>query len=103
MGKMYSDAGNSKGVGEVMDTHIELLLSQKKYAEAVVVAKKKVGVFNQSGDTKAEAHALVHLGVHLLTASQPAKAEKVAEVALGMFAGMNDMDGMKAAKELLDG
>merc|ERR1711994_292188 len=100
---MFREAGDTRGLGEVLDTHIDFCLSQRKYAEAVALSKRKVNALRDIKYTRAESYALVQLGQILLTGNQSGRAAKVAEVALGQFAGINDMDGMKVAKELLDG
>merc|ERR1712124_205658 len=74
-----------------------------KLAEAITLAKERITTLHDAGDMGKEAYSLLKLGELLLEAKACDKAGKVAEVAMNMFAGMNDMGGMKATKELLDG
>merc|ERR1712037_183200 len=72
-------------------------------AEAIKLAKEKVTTLHDAGDMRGETYALLKLGEIFLKGGENARAGKVAEVALSSFAEMNDMEGMKAGKELMDG
>jgi tetratricopeptide (TPR) repeat protein len=96
---LFMAAGDTAGMGESYDVLIGM---QKEGFEAVKLAKERTSTYHEAGDMSGEAYSLLKLGELLMDNGENVKADKVAEVALGMFAGMNDMGGMKAGKELMD-
>merc|ERR1712050_37845 len=100
---LFMEAGDTPGMAEAADVAITMLKEEGKTMEALKLAKAKVAALHDAGDMYSEAYGLLKLAELLLDIGEPDKAGKVAEVALGMFAGMNDMGGMKQGKELMDG
>merc|ERR1739845_310579 len=90
-------------MSDAYDVLVDMMKAEGKYVEAVKLAKERTSALHDAGDMSKEAYSLLKLGELLLDSGANVKAGKVAEVALGMFAGMNDMGGMKAGKELMDG
>merc|ERR1712186_152599 len=82
---------------------MDMLLDGDMYFEAVKVAKKRVTLANASGDTVEEGLAMMKLGETYLKNGDNAKAEKVAEAALGVFGAASMYAEMGQAKELADG
>merc|ERR1719330_757576 len=80
-----------------------MLLDGGLYFEAVKVAKQRATLFRNAGDASGEGYAMLKLGDVFMKNDDAEKATKVGEVAMGLFAGINDMEGMKSAKELVDG
>mmetsp|Transcript_69685 Transcript_69685/g.197476 ORF Transcript_69685/g.197476 Transcript_69685/m.197476 type:complete len:133 (-) Transcript_69685:106-504(-) len=85
-----------------MDTLIGLYIEADMFFVAVKECQNQVTVLHQGGDMQGEGKALVKLGNILLQHEDHDKARKIAEAALGIFAGINDMEGLQSAKELLD-
>merc|ERR1711972_529052 len=100
---LFMEAGDTKGMGDTYDVLIDMMKAEGKYADALKLAKERTTQLHDAGDMSLEAHSLLKLGELLLESGETVKAGKVAELSLGMFAGMNDMGGMKAGKELMDG
>jgi tetratricopeptide (TPR) repeat protein len=99
----FLEAGDTNSMSEAADVLIDYMKEEGNTAEAIKLAKAKITSLHDTGDMSTEAYALLKLGGLLLDSGSPEMAGKVAEVALGMFAGMNDMGGMKQGKELMDG
>eukprot|EP00420_Gonyaulax_spinifera_P037147 CAMPEP_0197875032 /NCGR_PEP_ID=MMETSP1439-20131203/4386_1 /TAXON_ID=66791 /ORGANISM="Gonyaulax spinifera, Strain CCMP409" /LENGTH=130 /DNA_ID=CAMNT_0043494203 /DNA_START=21 /DNA_END=413 /DNA_ORIENTATION=- len=82
---------------------MDMLLDGDMYFEAVKVAKKRAELARTGGDTAEEGLALLKLGEVYLKNGDHEKAEKVAEVALGVFGNSGMFGEMGQAKELQDG
>jgi len=80
-----------------------MLLDGGLFFEAVKVGKQRATLFREAGDASEEGRALLKLGDVYMKNDDAEKAGKVGEVAIGIFAGVNDMEGMKSAKDLVDG
>merc|ERR1712061_383376 len=100
---LFMEAGDTKGMGDTYDVLIDMMKAEGKYADALKLAKERTTQLHDAGDMNGEAYSLLKLGELLLESGETVKAGKVAEVSLGMFAGLNDFGGMKAGKELMDG
>merc|ERR1712151_211101 len=99
---LYKAGSDFKGAGEVMATKEDVLMMQKKYGQALAVSKAKMTMFHEVGESKGEAKALIKLGQLYMKTNEYERAAHVAEIAMGMCAGMNDFEGMAAGKELQD-
>jgi len=100
---LYTEAGDIKGQVAALDTAMEMLLDAGLYFEAVKVGKECVSTFRNAGDAGAEADAMIKLGGVMMKHDDYEKAGKLAEVAMTVYAGVNNMQGLKSAKDLLDG
>merc|ERR1712048_352359 len=92
-----------RGDASVMETMMTMFLDAGMYYEAVKIGKERCTTFHNGGDMQGEGMALVKLGSVMMENEAHEKASKIAEAALGIFAGINDMAGLKSAKDLLDG
>merc|ERR1719221_2471446 len=100
---LFSAAFNLKGQLLAMATMMDMLAEGDMYFEAVKVAKKRVSLASASGDTVEEGLAMMKLGEFYLKNGDHAKAEKIAEAALGVFGAASMYAEMGQAKELADG
>eukprot|EP00415_Alexandrium_ostenfeldii_P001236 UN1236 len=87
----------------VLETLMGLYLEADMFFEAVKVGQDRISIFHDAGDMHSEGYALVKLGQVLLENEAHEKASTLAQAALGIFAGLSNMDGLQAAKGLLDG
>lgn len=101
--ELFAEAGDTRGESLVLDTVMGMLVDGGLYFDAIKVGKQRIMLFHNSGDASEEARAMVALGDVMMKNDDHEKAAKLAENALGIFAGVNDMDGLKSAKEMLDG
>jgi len=99
---LYAEAGDNYGQAAVLETLMGFYLEADMYFEAVKVGQERVSLFHEAGDMTSEGFALLKLGQVQLQNEDHEKAEKMAELALSMLAGMGNLDGMKQAKDLLD-
>lgn len=90
------------GQAAVLETLMDLYLEAGMYFEAIKLGQDRVNIFHDAGDMTSEGFALLKLGTVQLQSEDHEKAEKMAELALGMLAGVGNMEGMKQAKDLLD-
>mmetsp|Transcript_67917 Transcript_67917/g.212454 ORF Transcript_67917/g.212454 Transcript_67917/m.212454 type:complete len:379 (-) Transcript_67917:85-1221(-) len=100
---LYAEAGDVRGQAAVLETAMTMLLDGGLFFEAVKVGKQRATLFREAGDASEEGRALLKLGDVYMKNDDAEKAGKVGEVAIGIFAGVNDMEGMKSAKDLVDG
>merc|ERR1712039_1078583 len=100
--ELYASCGNVVGQAAAMETIMGLYLEVDMYTEAVKLGKEVCELYRGAGDKQREARALVKLGSIMLDNQDHDKAGKVAEVASGIFAGINDNLGLKDARDLLE-
>jgi len=100
---LFTEAGDIKGQATVMETMMDMLVDGGLYAEALKVGKQRAALCRDGGDAQGEGRALLKLGDAMMRSDDHEKAGRVAEAAMGVFAGVNDMAGLQSAKELLDG
>mmetsp|Transcript_63718 Transcript_63718/g.164028 ORF Transcript_63718/g.164028 Transcript_63718/m.164028 type:complete len:187 (-) Transcript_63718:77-637(-) len=98
---LYREVGDHRGAAEVMGSIRDMHLNASRFTDGVQVQKDIVTLFHNAGDAKGEAKALIKIAEMLLSKSEVAKANKVAEVAMGIMATIQDRDGMKDAYEML--
>merc|ERR1712187_791254 len=100
---MGTEAGDTTGVADSYGVLIDMFKADGDFVGAAKLAKESVTALHDAGDIHGEAYALLKLGELFIDSGENTKAGKVGEVAMGMFAGLNDMQGMMAGKELMDG
>jgi len=100
---LFAEAGDHRGQGMVLETIMGMLLDGCMYSQAVKVGKDRVAMFEESGDVAEQARAMLKLGEVYMNNSDCDRASKIANVAMGIFGGVGDMEGMKSAKDLMDG
>mmetsp|Transcript_34088 Transcript_34088/g.86246 ORF Transcript_34088/g.86246 Transcript_34088/m.86246 type:complete len:383 (+) Transcript_34088:98-1246(+) len=90
-----------KGEAEVMGTERDMHLQEGRFAEAMRVAKETVTHYHKAGDTKLEGRSLLKVSELLLDNNDVDRAQKVAEVAMGVLSQASDPDGTKDAWEMM--
>mmetsp|Transcript_27716 Transcript_27716/g.79606 ORF Transcript_27716/g.79606 Transcript_27716/m.79606 type:complete len:379 (+) Transcript_27716:69-1205(+) len=100
---LYAEAGDVRGQAAVLETAMDMLITGGLYYEAVKVGKGRISLFQDAGDISEQARAMLKLGDVYMKNDDYERAMKVGEVAMQTFAAVNDMDGMRNAKELQDG
>mmetsp|Transcript_7927 Transcript_7927/g.25215 ORF Transcript_7927/g.25215 Transcript_7927/m.25215 type:complete len:178 (-) Transcript_7927:129-662(-) len=100
---LFAEVPDYKGMAKVLETLMGLYLEAGMFFEAVKVGQERCSIFNSAGDMHSEGFALVKLGEVLLENEAHEKASALAQAALGIFASISNMDGLQAAKTLLDG
>mmetsp|Transcript_73605 Transcript_73605/g.215706 ORF Transcript_73605/g.215706 Transcript_73605/m.215706 type:complete len:386 (-) Transcript_73605:68-1225(-) len=98
---LYGQVGDHNGMAAVMTSIKDMHSSAGRFVESVQVQKEIITLFHNAVDPRGEGKALLKLAEMLLGKNEIAKASKVAEVAMGMFATLQDRDGMKDAMECL--
>jgi len=100
---LYSEAGNVHGEAAVLETTMTMLLDAGMYFEAVKVGKERIKLFSSAGDSASEAKAMLKLCGVFMENGDHEKCTTLAEVAMGMLAGIGDLENIGVARSLLDG
>jgi len=100
---VFIEAGDIHGQAAVMETMMTMLLDGGLYSEAVKAGKAVITLFHNSGDAGGEAQAMMKLGDIMMKNGDHEKADKLGQAAIAISASVNDMEGIKSAKDLIEG
>lgn len=100
---LYAEAGDTKGQAAALKTAMTMLIDGGMYLEALKVGRQRVTLFVNSGESWEQANALMELADVMMKNDDWDKAAKCAEVAMGLYATQNYMEGMTNARAVMDG
>lgn len=89
------------GEAEVLGAQRDFYLESGRFAQALEKAKELVSLHHSASDQSSEGRALLRLSEMLLGNNDLQRAQRVAEVALGVLNEAQDGDGLKQGIEML--